>query len=258
MGAYGPSFFGKAQRNPVQEILELVKQKYVDTVNTDSLGQFAIQDMLNQLDPHSIYIPPVELQMVNEEMAGNFQGVGIEFMMLNDTLHVLHVLPKGPADKAGIQMGDQLLSANDSIVSGAKRKYDEVRKFFRGPKGTEVAVKLIRNGKPGEATIQRGIIPIKSVDAAYMIEPTIAYIRVNKFSSTTYEEFMQNLERLQKEGMKQLILDLRGNGGGMLDDAVQMADEFLDGNKEIVYTEGNHTPNKVIRHDVRVCLKKEN
>lgn len=242
MGAYGPSFFGKSQRNPVQEILELVKQKYVDTVNTDSLGQFAIQDMLNQLDPHSIYIPPVELQMVNEEMAGNFQGVGIEFMMLNDTLHVLHVLPKGPADKAGIQVGDRLLSANDSIVSGAKRKYDEVRKFFRGPKGTEVAVKLIRNGKPVEVTIQRGIIPIKSVDAAYMIEPTIAYIRVNKFSSTTYEEFMQNLERLQKEGMKQLILDLRGNGGGMLDDAVQMADEFLDGNKEIVYTEGKSYP----------------
>ncbi len=242
MGAYGPSFFGKAQRNPVQEILELVKQKYVDTVNTDSLGQYAIQDMLNQLDPHSTYIPPVELQMVNEEMAGNFQGVGIEFMMLNDTLHVLHVLPKGPAEKAGIQVGDQLLSANDSIVSGVKRKYEEVRKFFRGPKGTEVTVKLIRNGKPSEIIIQRGIIPIKSVDAAYMIEPTVAYIRVNKFSSTTYEEFMQNLERLQKEGMKQLILDLRGNGGGMLDDAVQMADEFLDGNKEIVYTEGKSYP----------------
>lgn len=242
MGAYGPSFFGKAQRNPVQEILELVKQKYVDTVNTDSLGQFAIQDMLNQLDPHSTYIPSVELQMVNEEMQGNFQGVGIEFMMLNDTLHVLHVLPKGPADKAGIQVGDRLLSANDSIVSGVKRKYEDVRKFFRGPKGTEVTVKLIRNGKPSEVVIQRGIIPIKSVDAAYMIEPTVAYIRVNKFSSTTYEEFMQNLERLQKEGMKQLILDLRGNGGGMLDDAVQMADEFLDGNKEIVYTEGKSYP----------------
>lgn len=242
MGAYGPSFFGKAQRNPVQEILELVKQKYVDTVNIDSLGQFAIQDMLNQLDPHSTYIPSVELQMVNEEMQGNFQGVGIEFMMLNDTLHVLHVLPKGPADKAGIQVGDRLLSANDSIVSGVKRKYEDVRKFFRGPKGTEVTVKLIRNGKPSEVVIQRGIIPIKSVDAAYMIEPTVAYIRVNKFSSTTYEEFMQNLERLQKEGMKQLILDLRGNGGGMLDDAVQMADEFLDGNKEIVYTEGKSYP----------------
>lgn len=242
MGAYGPSFFGRTQRNPVQEILELVKQKYVDTVNTDSLGQFAIQDMLNQLDPHSIYIPPVELQTVNEEMQGNFQGVGIEFVMLNDTLHVVYVMPKGPSEKAGLQVGDQLIRANDSLVSGAKRKYEAIRTFFRGPKGSKVKVQLIRGGKSLETTIQRGIIPIKSVDAAYLIEPGIAYIRVNKFSSTTYVEFMQNLERLQKEGMKQLILDLRGNGGGMLNDAVQMADEFLDGNKEIVYTEGKSSP----------------
>lgn len=242
MGSYAPSFFGKSKPNPVQEILELVKQKYVDTVNTDSLGQFAIQDVLSQLDPHSIYIPPVELQAVNEDMQGNYQGVGVEFGMLNDTLHILHIMPKGPAEKAGVQVGDKVIAANDSIVSGKKRKYEEVRKFFRGPKGTEVKVKYIRNGKTAELTIQRGVIPVKSVDAAYMIEPGIAYIRVVKFSSTTYEEFMQNLENLQKQGMKKLVLDLRGNGGGMLDDAVQMADEFLDGNKEIVYTEGKSYP----------------
>ncbi|MBP6687433.1 MAG: S41 family peptidase, partial [Lacibacter sp.] len=242
MGSFAPSFFGRSKPNPVQEILELVKQKYVDTVSTDSLGQFAIQDVLSQLDPHSVYIPPVELQTVNEDMQGNYQGVGLEFGMLNDTLHVLYVMPKGPSEKAGLQVGDRIITANDSTISGKKRKSDDIRKIFRGPKGTQLYVSLIRNNKPVTLTIQRGIIPVKSVDAAYLIEPGIAYIRIIKFSATTYEEFMQNLERLQKEGMKQLILDLRGNGGGMLDDAVQMADEFLDGNKEIVYTEGKSYP----------------
>ncbi len=242
MGPYGPSFFGKSQRTSIQEILELVKQKYVDTVNVDSLGYFAIQDVLNQLDPHSVYIPPQQLQEVNEDMQGNFQGVGIEFGVMDDTVHVMSVLPKGPAEKAGIKAGDQIMSANDSVVSGKKRTDDEIRKFFRGPKGTEVKVKVLRSGEQKEIIVQRGIIPIKSIDAAYMMEPGIAYIRLNKFSSTTYEEFMENLERLQKEGMKKLILDLRGNGGGMLDDAVQIADEFLDGSKEIVYTEGKSSP----------------
>lgn len=242
MGSYGPSFFGKSRQTSLQETLELVKQKYVDTVNVDSLGYAAIQDLLSQLDPHSVYIPLSHVQQVNEDMQGNFQGVGIEFGILNDTVHVMNILAKGPADKAGIEVGDQIMSANDSAVSGRKRDEETIRKIFRGPKGTDVKVKLLRNGQPKEITVQRGIIPLKSVDAAYMIEPEIAYIRLNKFSSTTYEEFMENLERLQKEGMKKLILDLRGNGGGMLDDAVQIADEFIDGEKEIVYTEGKSYP----------------
>lgn len=242
MGSYGPSFFGKARRTSLQEILELVKQRYVDTVNVDSLGYSAIQDVMNQLDPHSVYIPAGDLQVINEDMQGNFQGVGIEFGMINDTAYVLSVLPKGPAEAAGMQTGDIIISANDSVISGNKMEEERIRKIFRGPKGSEVHVKLLRNQQPKEITIQRGIIPIKSVDAAYMIEPGVGFIRLNKFSSTTYEEFMENLERLQKEGMKKLILDLRGNGGGMLDDAVQIADEFLDGNKEIVYTEGKSSP----------------
>lgn len=245
MGNYAPSFFHRSKKNPVQEILTLVKQKYVDTVNIDSLGEFAIQDLLSQLDPHSVYIPPVELDMVNEKMQGNFQGVGIEFGMMNDTLNVLYVVPGGPSETAGLKTGDQIITANDSIISGKKRKGDEIRRIFRGPKGTEVKGYLIRDGKKVQYAIVRNVIPIKSVDAAYMIEPAIAYIRLNKFSSTTYEEFMENLERLQKEGMQKLILDLRGNGGGMLDDAVQIADEFLDGNKDIVYTEGKSYPKQI-------------
>lgn len=242
MGSYAPSFFGRTQRTSIQEILDLVKVKYVDTVNVDSLGMFAIEDILNQLDPHSVYLPPVKVQTMNEDMAGNFHGVGIEFGVFDDTVHVINVLPKGPADMAGIQTGDQIISANDSLISGRKRSYENIRTFFRGQKGTEVRVKFLRNGKQSEAVIERGVIPIKSVEAAYMIESGVGYIYLNKFSSRTYEEFMENLERLQKEGMKKLVLDLRGNGGGMLDDAVQIADEFLSGTKDIVYTEGKSSP----------------
>ena len=245
MGNYAPSFFHRSKKNPVQEILTLVQQKYVDTVNIDSLGEFAIQDVLQQLDPHSVYIPPADVDIMNEKMQGNFQGVGIEFGMLNDTLNVLYVMPNGPSAKAGLRTGDQIITANDSIISGKKRKADEIRRIFRGPKGTEVKGLLIRDGKKVQYQVVRNLIPSKSVDAAYLIEPAVAYIRLTKFSNTTYEEFMENLERLQKEGMQKLILDLRGNGGGMLDDAVQIADEFLDGNKEIVYTEGKSYPKQI-------------
>jgi carboxyl-terminal processing protease len=242
MGSYAPSLFGRSQRTSIQEILDLVKIKYVDTINIDSLSLFAIDDILNQLDPHSVYLPPVKVQSLNEDMAGSFHGAGIEFGLFDDTVHVINVLPKGPADAAGIRMGDLIIKANDSLVSGKKRTQDQIRSLFRGPRGTKVKVQLIRNGQLTTVTVERGIIPIKSVEAAYMIENGVAYIGLNKFSSKTYEEFMENLERLQKEGMKKLILDLRGNGGGMLDDAVQIADEFLSGSKEIVYTEGKSSP----------------
>jgi carboxyl-terminal processing protease len=245
MGSYGPSFFGKQKKTTLQEILEIVKAKYVDTVNVDSLGYFAIQNVLNQLDPHSVYIQADQLQSANEDLQGNFEGVGIEFDILNDTVTVFNLMPNGPAEKAGLQTGDQIISANDSIVSGVKADYKRIRKQFRGPKGSTVKVKLFRNSKVIELTIQRGVIPVKTIDAAYMLEPGVAFIRINKFAGTTYEEFMENLERLKKEGMTQLILDLRENGGGILDDAIQIADEFLDGSKEIVYTEGKSSPKQV-------------
>ncbi len=238
MGQYGPSFFGKQKRTPLQEILELVKSKYVDTVNTDSLSYLAVQNILNQLDPHSIYIPAEQVQAVNEDLQGSFEGVGIEFELMKDTVTVLKLFSKGPAEIAGIQVGDKLLKANDSLISGVKLAESKIKKQFRGPKGTNVKVVLLRSGKKMELVIQRGVIPVKSVDVAYMIEPGIGFIRLNKFAGNTYEEFMKNLERLKGEGMKKLILDLRDNGGGILDDAIQIADEFLNGSKEIVYTEG--------------------
>lgn len=245
MGAYGPSFFGRQKKTNLQEILELVKAKYVDTVNVDSLGYMAVQNVLNQLDPHSVYIPADQLQVVTEDLQGNFEGVGIEFEVLNDTVTVFQLFTNGPAEKAGLQTGDKIIEANDSVITGKKATYDLIRRQFRGPRGTEVKVKFLRNGQLKELVIQRGLIPVKTVDAAYMLEPGIAYIRLNKFASTTYEEFMENLERLKKEGMKQLILDLRENGGGILDDAIQIADEFLDDSKEIVYTEGKSSPKQI-------------
>jgi carboxyl-terminal processing protease len=245
MGSYAPSFFSTQQKTSLQEILELVRAKYVDTVNVDSLGQLGIQNVINQLDPHSHYIPAEQVQTVNADLKGSFEGVGIEFGMLDDTITVLKLFEKGPAQIAGIQVADKIISANDSVVSGVKATADKVKKVFRGPKGSEVKVKLLRDGKPKEIAIRRGVIPVKSVDAAYMIEPGIAFIRVNKFAGNTYEEFMQNLERLKGEGMKKLILDLRDNGGGMLDDAIQMADEFLSDAKDIVYTQGKSSPKQM-------------
>ncbi|MBX9782254.1 MAG: S41 family peptidase [Chitinophagaceae bacterium] len=245
MGAYGPSFFGKQKRTGLEEILELVKAHYVDTVNTDSLSNTAIQNVISQLDPHSIYIPADHVQAVNDDMKGSFEGVGIEFGLIGDTVTVLQLFPKGPAEAAGIQIADKIISANDSMVSGKKVEYERIRKFFRGPKGTSVKVKLLRDGQPKEIIIQRGVIPVKSVDVAYMMEPGIGFIRLSKFASNTYEEFMQSLEDLKKQGMKKLILDLRDNGGGMLDDAIQIADEFLDDSKDIVYTEGKSTPKQI-------------
>jgi carboxyl-terminal processing protease len=245
MGSYAPSFFSKQQRTSLQEILELVRTKYVDTVNVDSLGQLGIQNVISQLDPHSLYIPADHVQAVNDDLKGSFEGVGIEFGMMEDTITVLKLFEKGPAEVAGIQVADKIIKANDSIISGVKASADKIKKVFRGPKGTEVRVLLLRDGKQKEIVIRRGVIPVKSVDVAYMIEPGIAFIRVNKFAGNTYEEFMQNLERLKGEGMKKLILDLRDNGGGMLDDAIQMADEFLSDSKDIVYTQGKSSPKQI-------------
>jgi carboxyl-terminal processing protease len=245
MGSYAPSFFSKKQTTSLQEILELVRSKYVDTVNIDSLGQLGIQNVISQLDPHSHYIPAEQVQTVNDDLKGSFEGVGIEFGMMNDTITVLKLFEKGPAQIAGIQVADKIITANDSVVSGVKATAEKIKKVFRGPKGSSVTVKLIRDGKLKEMIIKRGVIPVKSIDVAYMIEPGVAFIRVNKFAGNTYEEFMQNLERLKAEGMKKLVLDLRDNGGGMLDDAIQMADEFLSDAKDIVYTQGKSSPKQM-------------
>ena len=239
--------FSVDKERPVQEVLDLIKRKYVDSENIDSLGTLAIQAILSQLDPHSIYLPAQELKQVNEDLQGQFFGIGIEFNIINDTINVVNVLEKGPSEKAGLLIGDQLIKVDDSLVAGKHITSPRLRKMINGDVGEKVIVTILRDGVQKAITIVRGPVPLYSLDAAYMIADTVGYIRLNKFSETTYKEFMQSLEKLNKQGMKSLILDLRDNGGGILTQATNIADEFLSGDKLITYTEGAHSPKKEYR-----------
>jgi carboxyl-terminal processing protease len=239
----GNRFFNLSRRSSLQELVELIKGKYVDKVATDSITQLAATELLSHLDPHSVYIPAANLKEVNEELMGNFQGIGVEFQLFNDTLNVMNVVKDGPSEKAGLQVGDKFIKVNDSItIAGKNISPDSIRKLLRGEKNTEVSLQIKRGSQLKNIIITRGVIPVSSIDAAYMIAPQTGYLRINRFAERTYEEFMQSMEKLQKEGMQQLVLDLRGNGGGLLKEAVDIADEFLGGDKLIVYTEGEHVP----------------
>lgn len=235
-------FFKSGKRNSLQEALDLIRLKYVDSVRLDTLQGNAIQDMMNELDPHSVYIPAAKLQEVNEDLDGQFEGIGIEFNIFNDTINVLYVIPEGPGDKAGLQIGDKILKADDSLLTRKNMSADDIKKLIRGVQGSKTVLQIMRDSKVFNSTVTRDMIPVSSVDASYMIDPQTGYIKLNKFSEQTYIDFMKSLEALQKQGMQQLILDLRGNGGGFMNEAVDIADEFLDDNKLIVYTKGINSP----------------
>lgn len=236
-----PGFFRTANRSAIQEVLDIVGLRYVDNVGIDTLANKSIQNLLNRLDPHSVYIPASKLSMVNDDLRGNFSGIGIEFQIFYDTVNVINVLPGGPSEKAGVQVGDKIIKVNDTFVIADKKiEPDDIRKQLRGSNGSTVKVTVLRNDKNVDLSIVRGTIPIPSVDAAYMIAPLTGFIHINKFSESTYSEFMMTMEKLQKQKMQKLIIDLRGNGGGLLSQAVNIADEFIDNNKLIVYTQGAH------------------
>lgn len=243
----GKNFFSREKRRPIQEIMDLVQSKYVDEVSLDSVADAGIQAMLNKLDPHSVFIPAEDLQEVNEDIDGKFFGIGVEFTIINDTLNVVNVLKDGPSQKAGVKVGDKFINVNDSLIAGTKIDNEKARKLLRGDFNTKVDIRILRNNQSKLLTVTRGVIPLKSVDAAYMIDATVGYIRLNKFSVTTYKEFMTALTDLNKKGLQKLILDLRDNGGGVLDEAIEIADEFLEGDKLITYTEGKHLPKKEYR-----------
>ena len=243
----GKSFFYLEKRRPLQEIMDLIQNKYVDDVDTRALSDTAIDAILAKLDPHSTFIPAEELQQVNEELDGSFYGIGVEFSVFDDTLHIINVLKDGPAYQAGLKTGDKILKAGDSIVSGIKISTDRIRKILRGPKGTVTSLLVFRNNKKITREVVRGEIPIYSIDAAYMMDSITGFIRLNRFSRQTYREFMTSLESLKKEGLRQLIFDLRSNGGGVLEEAIEIADEFLSGDKLISYTEGKHVAKREYR-----------
>ncbi len=235
------------KRRPIQEIMDLIQNKYVDEVKPEALADTAIQAMLSKLDPHSVFIPAEDLQAVNEDLAGKFYGIGVEFNIFDDTINVINVLKDGPSFKAGILTGDKLLKVGDSIMTGIKINGDKVRKFLRGDKGDKVDLSILRGTELKKITVTRDAIPLTSLDASYMIGNGVGYIRLNKFSQQTYREFMDALMGLKKQGLQKLVLDLRGNGGGILDEATEIADEFLAGDKLITYTEGKHVAKKEYR-----------
>jgi carboxyl-terminal processing protease len=243
----GKNFFYVEKRRPMQEIMDLIQNKYVDEVKADSLADTAIQAMLTKLDPHSVFIPAENLQGINEDLAGKFYGIGVEFNIFNDTLNITNVLKDGPSFKAGVQTGDKFIKVEDSVIAGIKIDGDKVRQLLRGDRGTKVNITFLRGAEQKKTSITRDAIPLSSLDASYMMTTDVGYIKLNKFSQQTYHEFMDALLELKKQGLKKLIVDLRGNGGGILDEAVEIADELLPGDKLITYTEGKHVPKKEYR-----------
>ena len=231
-------FFASNNRSSLQEAIDLIKMRYVDSVHIDSLEGKAIQQLMNGLDPHSVYLPPVDVKEANEDLAGNFEGIGVEFNIFSDTVNVVYVIPNGPSDKAGLLIGDKIVAVNNTSLAQKASSIDSIKKYIRGERGSKAVLQVLRENKPQTITVTRGTIPVPTVDAAYMIDKTTGYIKLNKFTDNSYEEFMQAMENLQKLGLQSLIFDLRGNGGGFMNEAVDMADEFLDGDKLIVYTEG--------------------
>ncbi len=237
------AFLKNNNSSPVQEIVDLVKTRYVDDIKPDSLNDLVIDNLLSHLDPHSVYIPAKDLQYVNEDLEGQFQGIGVEFQLFNDTVNILSVIPGGPSSKADVEVGDKIIKVNDTtLIAGVHIKGDEIRKYLRGALGSKVSITVLRGKQLKQLTIERGMIALPSIDAAYIIAPQTGYIRINKFAETTYPEFMDAMVKLQKQGMQKLILDLRDNGGGLVEQATDIADEFLDEDKMIVYTLGSKTP----------------
>ena len=220
-----------------------INNLYVDSVDEKKLVEDAIRGMLEKLDPHSTYATPKEVKELNEPLNGNFEGIGVQFNMMQDTLMVIQPVTNGPSEKVGIIAGDRIISVNDTAIAGVNMSKEEIMKRLRGPKGTKVRLGIVRSGikEKLEFTVVRDKIPVHSIDATYMIRPGIGYIRIGNFGAQTYEEFIASLEKLQAQGMKDLILDLQENGGGYLKAAVDIADEFLKRGDMIVYTDGRKT-----------------
>ena len=228
-----------------------ISNLYVDKVDEEKLVENAIRGMLDKLDPHSSYLTPKEVEQSNEPLNGNFEGIGVQFNMIEDTLLVIQPVTNGPSEKVGIIAGDRIVSVNDTAIAGVKMSKEEIMKRLRGPKGTKVRLGIVRQGIKDllKFTVVRDKIPVKSVDATYMIRPGIGYIRIGSFGATTHDEFVESLSRLQQQGMVHLILDLQENGGGYLKAAVDIANEFLEKGDLIVYTEGRKVPRTEYKAD---------
>lgn len=217
---------------------------YVDDVDEHKIVEASIRAMLKELDPHSTYLTAKEVEKMNEPLQGNFEGIGVQFNMAEDTLFVIQTVSKGPSEKVGILPGDRIITVNDTAIAGVKMPREEIMKRLRGPKGSTVHLGIVRRGFDETLTfiVTRDKIPVNTLDAAYMIAPKVGYIKISSFGATTHQEFSDALAKLREEKMEHLILDLQGNGGGYLKAAVDMANDFLQAGQQIVYTEGSKSP----------------
>lgn len=233
--------------DPVNDVMSYIVQDYVDSVDANKLQQYAIEGILENLDPHSQFIPAEEFNEVNEPLMGNFDGIGVQFRIENDSVYIINTIPGGPSEKVGIRAGDRIVKVNNKLVAGVKIENREVMKLLKGPRGTEVNVTVHRRGasKPLSFNITRDVIPTYSIDISFLPEPGTGYIKLSKFSSTTAAEFSDALLSLKSKGMKKLVLDLRGNSGGFLQSAIEVADHFLPEKDLIVYTEGYNRSKEV-------------
>jgi len=252
----------EVQKNQLKfgRLLRLLDGYYVDTVNVDNLTQDAIVKVLSELDPHSVYISREEVEKMNEPLKGNFEGIGISFNIYKDTLLVTTTIPGGPSEKVGLQAGDRIVQVDGKNIAGIGLKNSDVFDLLRGDKGTTVQLKVLR--KPVndllDFTIVRDKIPIYSLDASYMLDQSTGYIKLNKFSATTTDEFVAAMNDLKNENVKNLILDLRGNGGGYLKTAIEISDQFLGNDKLVVYTNGRNDPKREYKATSRGTFEKGN
>jgi carboxyl-terminal processing protease len=240
----GFHFLSNKKQDKLKEVIHYVHENYVDTVSEEMLTEKAITTLLQSLDPHSVYIPAVEYHDALDPLFGSFEGIGVQFRLEGDTITVITPVSGGPSEKLGIRAGDRIVKIDGKNVAGIKITNNDVMRKLKGKKGTQVKISIFRRGVTGliDYTVTRDVIPTYSMDVAYMADPVTGYIRLNTFSATTHEEISKAIGKLKEAGMKKLILDLRGNGGGYLKAAIDVADEFLPAKKLIVYTEGENHP----------------
>jgi len=244
--------------NKLNDVVNYIVQEYVDSLNKEGLTEEGINGILENLDPHSQYITAEEFDDVNDPLLGNFEGIGIQFRIVEDSITVIHTIPGGPSEKVGLMAGDRIVTVNDSLVAGVGINNRGAMKHLKGKRGTQVTVAVFRRGFSEllDFLIVRDVIPTYSIDIAYMVDDSIGYVKVSKFSATTYEEFADAIDKLKEEGMQKLILDLRDNTGGYLKAAIDISDEFLVKDKLIVFTDGHNQPRESFYATRRGSLEK--
>ena len=245
----GPLFYQQSlssDEKKLKTIFGLIQSEYVDDISLDSLMEGTYEGLMAMLDPHSVYIPASDVEGVTDELEASFSGVGVSFQIISDTVNIIEIVPGGPAETVGLKPGDKIISANGVELTGTNATNENVYKYLRGKKGTKVTlqIKRVNSDKPVPFTIIRGDVPQTSVDAQYLLSDRIGYIKVSKFARTTYDEFMSALQTLQAKGAEKFVIDLRGNSGGYMDQAVLMVNEFLPPNRMIVYTKGKNPANE--------------